>query len=377
MPHRSLLPLVLLVLASCAPTEAGPAQSGPPPAPQVGVAPVEVRALADTIELTGRIAAVESVEVRPRVSGYLEAPKFEAGATVEKGQILFQIDPRWNQAVVDQRKAELESAQVRLSNAESENERAAKLLQTRAISAEEAESRAARLREARAALAAARAADESAALDLEYTTIRSPIHGVISRAQVTEGNFVSGIPAANTLLATIVSTDPLYLYADIDEASFLRLQHMRSTHGGPDHSVEIEVGLSGEEDFPRKARLESLDNQIDPGTGTMTLRALLDNKDGTLVPGLFARLRLPLDASEPALLVDERAIGTDQNQKFVLVLGEGDKAEYRKVVLGPRVGELRVIREGLKPEDRVIVTGLQRVRPGAPVVAGPVAAETP
>ena len=372
-----LLPLALLALAACSPTKAeGPAQPGtPPPPPAVGVAPVELRAVADQIEVTGRIAAVESVEIRPRVSGFLEAPRFEAGAIVEKGAVLFQIDPRWHKATLDQRDAELQSAEASLATAESESRRAAKLLETRAISAEEAEARAARLREARAALAAAKAARETAALDLEYTTVRSPVRGRIGRALVTEGNFVSGIPAANTLLATVVSVDPLYVYADLGESNYVRFEQLQKDHLAPGAKVTLEVGLAGEAGFPRTATLESVDNQIDPGTGTMVLRALIDNKDGALVPGMFARLRVPLDASEQALLVDERAIGTDQNQKFVLALGAGNVAEYRKVVLGARLGSQRVIREGLKPEDRVIVTGLQRVRPGVPVTPGPVNAE--
>jgi RND family efflux transporter MFP subunit len=373
---QALASLTLLALASCGQGQAAaPAQSGMPPPPAVGVASVEQRELAEEVELTGRIAAVESVELRPRVSGYLEAPRFAAGAIVEKGQVLFQIDPRWHQAQVDQHQAEVQNAQVRLANAESENERSAKLLETRAISTEEAQARAAKVAEARATLAAARAALESAALDLEYTTIRSPIRGRIGQALVTEGNFVSGIPAANTLLATVVSVDPLYVYADLGESNFVRFEHMRAAHSGPGNPIRMGLGLAGEQGFPREARLESVGNQIDPGTGTMLLRALADNPDGALVPGMFARLRVPLDASEPALLVDERAIGTDQNQKYVLALGPGDVAEYRRVVLGPRVGEQRVIREGLKPEDRVIVTGMQRVRPGTPVSAGPVVAE--
>jgi multidrug efflux system membrane fusion protein len=369
-----LAPLSLLALAACGDSQASQA-SGPgaaPPPPAVGVAPVEVRALADQVELTGRIAAVESVELRPRVSGFLEAPKFEAGALVEKGQILFQIDARWHKATLDQREAELESAEAQLATAETENERAGGLLETRAISAEEAQSRAARLRESRAALAGARAARESAALDYEATTIRSPIRGRISRALVTEGNFVSGIPSANTLLATVVSVDPLYVYADLGEANFMLFERARAAHSDASAPLHIAVGIAGEQGHPRQARLESVGNQVDAGTGTMVLRALVDNPDGALVPGMFARLLVPLGLPEPELLVDERAVGTDQNQKYVLALGAGDVAEYRRVVLGPRVGEQRVIREGLKPEDRVIVTGLQRARPGAPVTPGPV-----
>lgn len=374
---RAFLPLLLLACLTLSACDRGAAESsapagGPPPPPEVGVAPVELRSIADEVELTGRLAAVESVEIRPRVSGFLEAPRFAAGALVEKDQVLFQIDARWHQATLAQRQAELESAQARLATAESESARAAKLLEARAISAEESESRAARLREARAAEAGAKAARDSAALDLEYTTIRSPIRGRISRALVTEGNFASGIPAASTLLATVVSVDPLYLYADLGESTFLRFQHLRREHVDPAQPFVLHFGLSGEAGYPHQATLESVDNQIDAGTGTMLLRALAGNPDGQLVPGLFARLRLPLDASAPAVLVDERAIGTDQNQKFVLVLGPNDTAEYRRVELGARLGAQRVIASGLAAGDRVLVTGTQRVRPGMPVHPGPI-----
>jgi len=368
-----LTALAATALASCGASEASsPPGYANPQAPAVGIAPVEQRELADQVELTGRIAAVESVEVRPRVSGFLEAPRFAAGALVEKDQVLFQIDARWHKATLEQREAEVQNAEAKLVSAESENGRAGGLLETGAISAEESEARSSRLREAKAQLAGARAARESAALDLEYTTIRSPIKGRISRALVTEGNYVSGIPSANTLLATIVSVDPLYVYADLDEASFLRFEETRLQHSSGEESLEIELGLAGEAGYPRSARLESVDNRIDAGTGTMLLRGLVDNPDGTIVPGMYARVRVPLAVKGLSLLVDERAIGTDQNQRFVLVVDAENKAEYRRVELGPREGSSRVIKSGLAPGERVIVTGLQKVRPGMPVQAGPI-----
>jgi multidrug efflux system membrane fusion protein len=372
----ALTALASTALVSCGASEASSPPGSAPPAPAVGVAPVAERELADQVELTGRIAAVESVEVRPRVSGYLEAPRFAAGALVEKEQVLFQIDSRWHKATLEQREAEVQNAEAKLASAESENARAGGLLETRAISAEEAEARSSRLREAKAQLAAARAARESAALDLEYTTIRSPIKGRISRALVTEGNFVSGIPAANTLLATIVSVDPLYVYADLDEEHFLRFEGLRLQHGSGEEALKIELGLAGEAGYPRAARLESIDNRVDAGTGTMLLRGLVDNTDGTIVPGMYARLRVPLDVKGLSLLVDERAIGTDQNQRFVLVVDGEGKAQYRRVELGPREGGERVIKSGLVAGERVIVTGLQKVRPGMPVQAGPLEPQT-
>lgn len=364
---------VASLLAACSPSAgAQTPQQGPPPAPTVGVAAVATRPLVEHAELTGRLAPVESVEVRPRISGYVQEVRFQSGEIVEKDQVLFRIDPRWNQAEVDRHVAEIAAAEARLELAEREADRASKLVERKAISAEESEARVSRVTEARAALAAAKAERATAALDLEYTEVKAPIKGRVSRAIVTAGNYVSGSSGSNTVLTTIVSVDPVYFYADLDEAAFLRFEramHARAPDAPP---IQVELGLADEKGYPRRGKLESLDNRLDPASGTILLRATFSNEDGRLVPGLFARARVPIGEEHPALFVDERAVGTDQNQKFVLAVGAGDVAEYRKVELGPVIDGQRVIRSGVEAGDRVIVTGLQRVRPGMPVKPGPI-----
>lgn len=371
---RPLLAVLTFVLPlACAPSSAQTEQAGPPPAPAVGVEAASTVKLVDHAELTGRLGPVEMVEVRPRVSGHIREVLFEAGQIVEENQVLFRIDARWNTAEVERREADLAAARTRLEIAEKEGERASKLIDSRAISKEELESRASRVQEARADEASRRADLTSARLDLEYTEIKAPIRGRISRALVTEGNYVSGVAGTNTVLATIVSVDPVYFYADLDEASYLRFEaHARSAQKA-NQPIQVELGLSDEEGYPRVGKLESIDNQLDPASGTILLRATVPNADGRLVPGLFARARIPLGAPESQVVIDDRAVGTDQNQKFVLVVGEGDVAEYRRVKLGPVHEGRRVVREGLKDGERIIVTGLQKVRPGMPVKPEPVA----
>lgn len=375
-----LAPLALL--AGCdAHAQSGDAAApaGPPPAPQVTVENVETRSIVEYAELTGRITAAEMVELRPRVSGHLESVLFQSGQIVEAGQVLFVIDPRWQRATLDGANAALAAAQARLGVTESEHERAKGLLARKAVSTEEVDARAARVLEERAAVASAIAAQTSAALDLEFTQVRAPIRGRVSRALVTAGNFVSGIPSANTVLTTIVSQDPIHFYADLDEATFLRLD--RALHGSTSDSngnsnggahtdvtrVPVELRLGDEEGFPHRGHVESFDNQLDIASGTILLRAVFANPDGALVSGLYAHARIPIGEPAPALLVDERAISTDQNQKYVLAIGANNIAEYRKVLLGSLEDGKRVIRAGLAATDRVIVTGLQKVRPGMPV----------
>ncbi len=368
--HAAFLLVLAVSFAACSRGSAADTQapSALPP-PTVIVEKVETRALVEHAELTGRLGAIESVEVRPRISGHLLEVRFQSGEIVEKDQLLFSIDPRWQAAALDSRSAELAAAESRASTAERENERAKLLLDTRAISAEEAEGRAAKMLETKSVLAAARAAKVSAELDLEFTQVRSPIRGRVSRALVTAGNFVSGVAGSNTLLTTVVSLDPLYAYADLDEATFLRFEKIvRAERTDPAaEAIKIEFGLSDESGYPRTGILESLDNVLDPRTGTIVLRARVPNTDGRLVAGLFVRVRVPVSAAAPALLVDDRAVGTQQNQKYVLAIGPGNIAEYRPVTLGPVIEGKRVIRSGLAAEDTVIVTGLQRTRPGAPV----------
>lgn len=366
----ALLPALAWWTGGCGGAPGGAGAHLPPP-PQVTVALPVQRELVEWEELTGRTAPVDFVEVRPRVSGHIHAIRFEAGQLVRKGDVLVVIDPRWHQAELDRREAELAMAQVRLDNAEREAKRNPQLLQGRAISREEADAREARAAEARAALQAARAARDTARLDREHCEIRAPVDGRVSRALVTVGNYVSGQAGAATILTTLVSVDPIHVYADMDENTLLRFNALRSSgHLAVDAGgrVPVELQLADQPDFVQHGHIESLDNRVDPKTGSIIVRAQFPNPDGRIVPGLFARLRLPASAKYPALLVDETAIGTDQAQKFVLVLTATNTAAYRPVRLGPLINGQRVVREGLGAGEKVIVKGLAKVRPGMPVI---------
>jgi RND family efflux transporter MFP subunit len=343
-------------------------QQAPPP-PSVTIAPVEQRKVIDWDEFTGRTVPVDYVEVRPRVSGYIQEVRFKSGQLVKKGDVLFVIDPRWAKADLDRREAELAQARVRNENAQREAARTKQLLENKAISTEESDARQARYHEAQAALLAAEAALNTAKLDLELTEIHSPIDGRVSRELATVGNYVSGIAGGSTLLTTVVSVDPIYVYADVDENSYLRLsQLIRDGKLAQDDSgkTPVQVQLGDGNGFTNGGHIESFDNRVDPNTGSIVMRALFPNPDGRILPGLFARVRLPISSEYPALLISEEAIGTDQNQKFVLTLNATNVVEYRPVKLGPQHDGKRVIREGLAANDQIIVTsgGMARVRPG-------------
>jgi multidrug efflux system membrane fusion protein len=339
-------------------------------APSVTVAAVEQRELVEWDEFTGRTEPVEAVEVRPRVSGYIQEVRFQSGQLVRKGDVLFVIDPRWHQADLDRRQAEADRARVQLENAKREADRTQQLLASKAISTEEGDARISRFQEAKAALLAAEAARDSAKLDFEYTQVRAPIDGRVSRALLTQGNYVSGIAGAATRLTTIVSVNPVYVYADMDEDSLLKFNALASrqkleTDG--DGKIPVELQLGDEQDFSHRGHIESLDNQLNPGTGSILLRAVFPNDDGRIVPGLFARIRVPLSARHPVVLVSEHAIGTDQAQKYVLTLSPTNTVIYQSVTLGPVVDGMRIVRSGLEAGEQIVVNGLQRVRPGMPV----------
>ncbi len=326
-----------------------------PPATKVTVAPVEEKLVTEFEEITGRIDAKETVELRARVSGHLEAVHFQAGQLVKKGDVLFTIDPRWYQAQFD-------LATARSEVAEREAKRAEELLAAAAISNEEAEARRARAAEARADLATAR-------LDLEHTEVRAPIDGRVSRALITAGNLVSGAPGGATLLTTIVTVGESYVYADLDESTLLKFNRLLrdnrlATQGG---HIPVDLQLADESGYPRHGYIESADNRVNPATGSLVLRMVFANDDDALVPGLFARVRVPVSAPQNTLLISERAIGTDQSQKFVLAVDKDNVVAYRTVKLGAFVDGKRAVRDGLHAGDQIIVNGLQHVRPGMTV----------
>lgn len=351
--------------------EENAAPSTPPP-PKVTVAFVEEQLVTDYEEITGRVDAAETVELRARVSGHLERVSFYAGQLVRRGDVLFTVDPRWYRAQLDLALAHAEQARAQAEVAGREARRAEELLVVSAISSEDAEARLSRARVALAAVASAEAAVATARLDLENTEVRAPIDGRISRAFVTPGNLISGSPGNATLLATIVSTGEAFVYADVDEATLLKFNRLLRENRLvlQNGRVPVEMQLADETGYPRRGYIESTDNHLNAATGTLVLRLAFANHDQALVPGLFARVRVPVGAPRPSLLVSQRAIGTDQSQKFVLALAGDNTAVYRSVKLGGTVRDKRVVHAGLEPGDRVIVNGLQRVRPGMTVDPG-------
>jgi RND family efflux transporter MFP subunit len=359
-----MAPIALAAFVSaCANTAA---QQPPPPPPQVAVASVIERDVTEWDEFTGRLQAVDSVEVRPRVSGLVSAVRFSEGAMVRKGDLLFQIDPRPFQADVDRLQAELDRTRATVQRANSELARAERLRSENAISNEEHDRRAAFAQESAAQVSAVEAGLRAAELNLEFTRVTSPINGRVSRAIVTEGNLVSSGPGQATLLTTVVSLDPVYAYFDADEQIYLKYTGGGArTRGSIDR--HIKMALANEEGFPHEGQLDFIDNQLDGSTGTIRGRAVFRNPDGLLTPGLFVRLRLAAGGAYHGLLIQDRAVGTDLSKKFVYVVSAKNEIEYRTVTLGPIVDGLRVVRSGLKAGEPVVVNGLQRIRPGVPV----------
>ena len=343
-------------------------QQAPPP-PKVTVSKPLVREVVEWDEYVGRLEATDSVEVRARVSGYLESIHFDEGEIVDKGQLLFVIDPRPYRAALNRAEGNLEQSRARLDLARSNYERAKKLLDKKIISQEVFDTRSTGLEEARASLQSAQAAVEEAKLNLEFTEVKSPIRGRISREFVTEGNLVNG-GNDGTLLTTIVSLDPIHCYFETDERSvlkYMRLSRNGSRLGSGEAATPVYLSLSDEQGFPHKGKMDFIDNRIDPDTGTMTGRAIFPNPDQLLVPGMFARVRVQGSERYKAIQIPEEAIGTDQSQKYVLMVNDKNIVEYKRVELGPVIDGMRVIKEGLGPDDLVVISGLQRARPDSRV----------
>ncbi|WP_433851405.1 efflux RND transporter periplasmic adaptor subunit [Stenotrophomonas nitritireducens] len=366
--------LAIAILAACS---GGHAQeAGAPPAPEVSAAPVLVRQVSQWDEFSGRVEAVQSVELRPRVSGYIDKVNYTEGQEVKKGDVLFTIDARSYQAEYDRARAELARARTQAALAHSESERARRLAEQQAIAAETAEQRRAAADQAGAAVQAAQAALDAARLDLEFTRVRAPIDGRAGRAMVTAGNLVTAGDSAS-VLTTLVSLDTVHVYFDADEGTFLRYARMARTGERPserDQALPVKVALSGEEGFPHAGKVDFLDNQVARSTGTIRVRALLDNRDRQFTPGLFARVRLLGSGEFDALLIDDKAVLTDQDRKYVYVVDKDGKAQRRDVELGRSAEGLRIVEAGLAPGDRVIVDGVQKVfMPGMPVQARAVA----
>lgn len=356
---------VSTVLSGCR-TEAAPDVAAA--LPEVSVASALERELVESDEFTGRLEAVESVEIRPRVAGYIDSVNFREGSVVRKGDLLFVIDPRPYRAELAKADAEVVRANARAELASSDVARSDKLLKIKAVSQEEYDQHANAAREAVANVASARAALESARLNVEFTRVTAPINGRISKAAVTTGNLVTGGASAATLLTTIVSIHPIYVSFDGDEQVYLKYNELARRGNGTAKAAAanaVQMGLSNEQGFPHTGVISFIDNQIDPRTGTIRARAAFDNQDGFLTPGLFARVKLLGHSHYKAVLVDDRAIGTDQNQKFVYVVDADNKVNYRTVKVGRASDGLRIVHEGLTVGEKVIVNGLQRVRPGA------------
>jgi membrane fusion protein, multidrug efflux system len=372
IPTAILAAICATAFTACSHSRAQSAANVAPP-PAVTVAEVIARPLHHWDELTGELQAVNTVEVHPRVSGFIDSVQFTEGARVSKGQLLFQIDPRPFQIEIERLSAELKRGQSKLDFATAGHARAERLYAQNAIAREEYEQLTSAETEAAGDLGSLNAQLQAARLNLDYTHVRSPIDGHVSRALITPGNLVSNV----NLLTTVVSDDPIYAYFDTDEATYLKFAGLeqpgrseplnRGSRGAP--SSPVFMGLVGEQGYPHQGRLDFVDNQVDARSSTIHARAVFDNKDGHFTPGLFARIKLVANDSYEAILIDERAVGNDLGKKFVLVLKPDDTLEYRAVTLGTRIDGLRVVQDGLRPADVIVVNGLQHVTAGARVLA--------
>jgi RND family efflux transporter MFP subunit len=368
LARTGFLTIALAAMIGCGSHDDAAPKQGP--LPNVKIAQPLAQEVTEWDEYTGRIEAVNSVDVRARVSGYLEKVNFKAGDKVHKGDLLFVIDPKPFAAQLNYAEAELERAKSRHELAKNDLARAERLFRAKAISEEEHDARSKGLREAVAAVQSAQANVNTARLNLEFTQVHSPIDGRIGRELITAGNLVNGGGGDATLLTFIVSTDPVYVYVDADERSALKYRRQAQQEGRgslEDEKTPVQLAVADEVDFPHQGHLDYVSPREDTATGTVTLRGVFPNPDELLSPGFFARMRVRGSAPYQAILVPDRAIGTDQAQRFVWVVNQDNQVEYRKVELGAHIGQSRVITQGLKPEDWTVIEGIQRIKPGAKV----------
>jgi RND family efflux transporter MFP subunit len=358
--------VALLLLAGCGKKE----EAAAPPPPPVTVANPTKKVTTDWDEFTGRFDAIEQVQIRARVTGFVTKVAFTDGAVVKVGDLLYEIDPRQYQAAAEQAQGQLDDAKAKVVLAEKELERATTLIKTQAISENIVDQRSQAIAAAQAATLQAEGALKQAQLNVEYTKVVAPIAGRVSRHLVTVGNLVQGSESGATLLTSIVSLSPIYVYFDTDEATYVRNSKLWFEGKRPssrDTPNPVQITLVGETKPSHEGKMDFLDNRLDVGTGTLRGRAIVDNKDLSILPGQFARVRVIASGEYEALLIPDAAVANDQSRKIVMVVKADDTVEARPVTLGPLDGGLRVIREGLKPDDRVIVDGIQRARVGAKV----------
>lgn len=367
--HSRLVPISLLLAfaAGCGgENEGGP--GGQPPPTDVGVAEVLVESIVEWDDFSGRIQAVNTVQLKPRIAGYLDAVHFEEGTIVDAGDLLFTIDDREYRAAADSERAAVVRAETRVVLARQDLERAESLAEARAVSAEELERRDGELRQAEADLAAAKAALTASELNLEFTRIRAPIGGRVGEALIKPGNLVS---PGETVLTTLVSIDPIHVVFEGDENIYLKYQAQANAGERPssrDAPNPVQVGLASSSDFPFRGYMDFVDNRIDPATGTIQGRAVIDNPDGFLIPGLFARVRLLGSGEYEAVLIHEAAVLTDQDRKFVYVVTGENAAVRRDIVLGREIEGLRIVEDGLERGERIVVNGVRKIFfSGAPV----------
>jgi membrane fusion protein, multidrug efflux system len=369
----------LAVLSGCG---GGVPAAVAPPTPEVTVSKPEIRQVTDYFEFPGQVMPVEEVEVRARVTGYLMKVNFIDGQNVKKGDLLYEIDPRPYQAALERAKGELARDKALMDKAKLNVARSERLKPSGAVSEDEYEQHIANLAVLKGTIQSAEGAVRDAELNLEFTKVVSPIDGRVSRTRITVGNLVQVGSGDGTVLTSVVSTNPVYVYFDVDERTLLRYNQLAFKTGQDMHpnrmkdlKFPVEIGLGSEQGFPHAGILDFADNRLDRTTGTIRVRGIFENPKEYLTPGLYVRVRIPYGDAHEALLVDDRAINTDQKLKFLLTVNKDNMVEYRRVAVGRLLEGLRVIESGLKPDDQVVVKGLQRARPGSKVQ--PVAAEKP